>query len=77
MAETKNAEDAGEFFEPGDVQVAEWHPMREGAGKPEQVHISRTMTPEVHIMVRLKSRAGALALIADLQKHVDNVWPPQ
>lgn len=74
---TENVEDAGEFFEPGDITVCEWHPQKEGQGKPEQVHVVMTLAPKVHVMVRLKSREGALRFIADLQQHTDAVWPPQ
>lgn len=77
MAESKNMDEAGEFFEPLSVQICKWYPQREGEGKPEQVHIVLSMATDLHLMIRLKSRAGALAFIADLQKHTDAVWPPQ
>lgn len=71
----QNMREAGEFFEPGEVNVVEWHPQEEGAGHPTQVHVVLTFGPAMHALIRLKSRAAAVSLIAALQEHADAVWP--
>lgn len=59
------------------IGINEWHPERDGKGKPTQVHLALTPKnyPGVRLIMRLKSRRAIDDLIAALQKHADSVWP--
>ena len=64
------------FFEVKEISVNEWHPLPDGKGKPEQVHIWIGIedVPFPFVM-RCKSRRPIDELIMALIAHADNVWP--
>lgn len=65
------------LFEIDGVDVAEWHRLPNGEGKPEQVHVYlHFKDPKMPTFVlRLKSTRAVDELITALITHRNGVWP--
>lgn len=59
------------------IDVAEWHPLPDGNGKAEQVHVYlHFKDPKMPTFVlRLKSARAVDELITALITHRNGVWP--
>ena len=58
------------------IEVAEWHPLPGGQGKPTQVHISMVIDGvDVPLVMRFKGPGTLDALISALAVHRLHVWP--
>jgi hypothetical protein len=66
----------GEFFELEEIDVAEWHPERDGRGSPTQVHCMLRLKelPEVTFVMRFKGPQTLAQLITALTAHGRNVF---
>ena len=63
------------FLEIESISVNEWHPLPDGQGRPEQVHLWITLRGVTEpLVVRFKSRRPADELIVALMTHARNVW---
>lgn len=71
----RNCETMGAVFCCDDLSVVQWHPERDGKGKPEQVHIVASPDGLSTIIMRLKSRNVAEQLAAAILEHAREVWP--
>lgn len=64
------------YYEIDSIDVAEWHPLPNGEGKPTQVHLLLTMKNNpIPLAIRFKSRRPIDELIMALITHADGVWP--
>ena len=64
------------FFEIKEISVNEWHPLPNGEGSPEQVHLRlEVMDIPYPFVLRFKSRRPMDELIVALITHANNVWP--
>ena len=58
------------------IDVAEWHPLANGQGKPTQVHVSMVIDGvDVPLVMRFKGPGTLDALISALAAHRFHVWP--
>jgi len=72
---TQNLEDM-KVVEVEQYGVFEWHPLKDGKGKPEMVMLTFKVEG-LELSIRLKSKGELLRLIKMLKRHGDNVWPEQ
>jgi hypothetical protein len=64
------------YFEIKEISVNEWHPLPDGQGKPEQVHLMIEVDGFPHpLVIRYKSRRPVDELIVALITHAEHVWP--
>lgn len=64
-----------QFFDVREISVAQWHPIRDGKGKPLQVHMRVVLNQFPHpIILRFRSSKPLDSLIAQLQLHRREVW---
>jgi hypothetical protein len=64
------------FFEIESIDVAEWHELPDGQGKPSQVHLTLTLVGFPYpLVMRFKSRRPVDELIVALNTHANGVWP--
>jgi hypothetical protein len=64
------------YYEVESIEVAEWHSLPDGQGKPEQVHLILTLADNpIPLVVRFKSRRPVDSLIMALMTHANGVWP--
>ena len=58
------------------IEVTEWHPFRDGRGKPTEVHVLMRLQgiEDLPLMIRFKSPGTLDAVIAALATHRFNVW---
>jgi hypothetical protein len=64
------------YYEIDQIHVSEWHPLPDGQGPPEQVHMTiRIKRVPYPVVMRFKGPQTLDGLIAALQEHRDNVWP--
>lgn len=65
-----------QFFEVKELSVNEWHPLADGKGQPEQVHLWLEVEGIEHpFVMRFKNRRPIDHLIMALITHANNVWP--
>jgi len=58
------------------ISVNEWHPLPDGQGKPEQVHLWIQMEDsDIPFVMRFKSPKPVDELIVALITHRNGVWP--
>ncbi len=63
------------FYEITNISVNEWHPLPDGKGKPEQVHLMIEVAGNPYpIVMRFKSRRPVDELIVALIAHANGVW---
>lgn len=67
---------AYDLFELDGYEVAEWTPLPDGKGKPQQVHFVLRCGPAMFTL-RMKSSRAVNELIETLATHRDGVWPPE
>ena len=66
------------FFEIESISVNEWHPLPDGEGDPEQVHMMIDVADVPYpFVVRFKSRRAIDELIVALMTHANHVWPKE
>jgi len=64
------------FYEIKAISVNEWHPLPNGSGKPEQVHLMIEIEDIPYpFVLRFKSRRPIDELIVALITHANNVYP--
>ena len=64
------------FTEVTSISVNEYHPLPDGKGKPEQVHLYFEIKGyPFPFVVRFKSRRPVDNLIVALLTHANGVWP--
>jgi hypothetical protein len=64
------------YFEVKNISVNEYHPLPDGQGKPEQVHLWMEIEDIPHpFVMRFKSRRPVEELIVALITHANRVWP--
>lgn len=77
--EPENINDMGLVIACDELSVRQWHPELDGGGKPEQVHIVMkpilSLSVNVTLVMRLKSRQAAEDLAAAVLEHAREVWP--
>lgn len=62
-------------LDPG-YQVAEYHPLPNGQGKPTEIlFIASNQQLKIGFIMRLKSARAVNELIAALRRHRNSVWP--
>jgi hypothetical protein len=65
-----------------EVEIQQWFPTPDASGPPAQVHICfpkvrpHGAPPGAGMILRLKSREGAIRFLEELRRNVDEVWPP-
>lgn len=60
-----------------EINVAAWCPTPDGAGPPEQVHMTIKVTGvDALLVLRFKSPRTIGRVINNLRKYRDIVWPP-
>ena len=65
-----------QYYEIEEIEVGEWHPLPDGKGRPEQVHLRLTVAGLDHPLVaRFKSPRSISQVIDAMTRHRDNVWP--
>jgi|GEM_PF-4106994 len=68
--------DGMEVYEIKSISVNEWHPLPDGKGKPEQVHLMLEVEEIPYpFVIRFKSRRPVDELIVALITHANGVWP--
>ena len=64
------------FFEVKSISVNEWHPLPDGQGKPEQVHLWIELDGfPPPLVLRFHSPRAVDELIVALMTHRKSVWP--
>lgn len=63
------------FYEVKSISVNEWHPLPDGQGKPEQVHLWIELEDFPHpLVLRFHSPRAVDELIVALMTHRKGVW---
>lgn len=63
------------FYKIEKISVQEWHPLPDGKGKPEQVHLVVDVEGIPHpLVMKFKRRRPVDELIMALITHANNVW---
>lgn len=63
---------------PEDLTGLAFHDVLGGQGRPSQVHLLLTIRGHaLPIVLRIKSKSAADAIIGSLERHADNVWPEE
>jgi hypothetical protein len=67
-----------QYYEIESISVMEYHPLPDGQGKPEQVHMVLDVAGIPYpLVVRFKTRRPVDELIVALIAHANNVWPKE
>ena len=67
--------DGVRFVEVKSISVNEWHPLPDGQGQPEQVHLWIELEGLPHpVVLRFRSRRPVDSLIVALMTHANAVW---
>ena len=61
-----------------EIEIAEWHPLLDGQGKPTQLHVTlRIDGVDLPIVTRFKEPGTRDNCIEALASHLYSVWPNQ
>jgi hypothetical protein len=66
----------GEFFDLAEITIAEWHPERDGRGRPTQVHLLLKLVgrPDSTFVMRFRGPDTLALIINALTEHGTNVF---